>query len=346
MPTQQQGDRAGRQGVESELEGADVGLDEMVGPDATYAGFADALEMIVGAADGVVDDEGLGPGAGAHGGPDHAPLVERLGNEGDAVAVLHDLEFQIHILHGAIFRLFAHRAGGLENGPGIEAKVDDVVRGEVELRAPGRLERQAEGMAVLVDEDVIGIDHVAVASVLEQGRAFVERMGEELVVVVDEPDELAAAQCQGTVCSAGDVQVALVAYDLDARVAPGVVLEQGLNVRLGRGVVYDAQLPVRIYLRADRLDRLGEILAWGIVYGHDHGHERSKGKALHAVAHCPHGAGRGRPGRQPGFLARERRNGTRKASKQGVQSRNPGQDSGRIGGEMLRQPAHGNGLWR
>ena len=106
----------------------------------------------------------------------------------------------------------------------------------------------------------------------------------EFVVVVHQRHVVAACEFERGVRVGGDMSVAFAISDADARVACSLRLQQSPNFGIGRGVVGDAQLPVRIELRADGSDRALEPGEVGVVDRHDHRDQRPRRKRVDRIA--------------------------------------------------------------
>jgi hypothetical protein len=127
---------------------------------------------------------------------------------------------------------------------------------------------------VLVDNDVVGIDHADFGAAVEDVDGFGEGSGGEEVVAVYEAEVLALGGGGG----GGDADAsALVGGggDADAGVLVGVVVGDGEGA-VGGAVVPDQQLEVGIGLGEDAFDGLGEVV-FAVVGGDDEGDRRRHG---------------------------------------------------------------------
>ena len=109
---------------------------------------------------------------------------------------------------------------------------------------------------------------------VEQRGDLVQRVGRELVVVIQQCGELAGDETEGRVGSVGDVAVPLAEHGLDPRVLAHELLEQGTNVGGRRGVVGEAEFPVRVDLPAYAVDGAAEpdfIVGRPVIHRHHDG---------------------------------------------------------------------------
>jgi hypothetical protein len=75
-----------------------------------------------------------------------------------------------------------------------------------------------------------------------------------------------------------DVPVGIAPGDLDARLARPIFLEHAADMRGGRGVIRDAELPVRIGLPDHRFDHGPQLRLRRVVHRRDEAHHRAAGK--------------------------------------------------------------------
>ena len=117
---------------------------------------------------------------------------------------------------------------------------------------------------------LVAVDHVRLGVAVELADHAQERFGGELVVVVEEGDELSLAEIESPVRRGRDPGVLLQEQRFDAAIGLGRPLDRLPNPAFCRAVVDDPQLPVRIGLGADRVDRLLQQAPLGLVGGHHH----------------------------------------------------------------------------
>ncbi|CAA0087456.1 Uncharacterised protein [Starkeya nomas] len=154
--------------------------------------------------------------------------------------------------------------------PPVDAEVVDDVLAEELLVAVVGLEVGVVAFALLVDLVLVGVDDFGIGMGVQLDGDLIEGVLGQKVVMIQESDERAARQFQGAVAGGGDMAVALALDPFDARIAGREFGQQGGDMRLGRGVVGDAQFPVRIELRLYRFDHLTQDGGRGVVGRHDH----------------------------------------------------------------------------
>ena len=137
------------------------------------------------------------------------------------------------------------------------------------LGAPVTLELGVETPAGLVDLVLVRVDHLRVRPGGDGLGDMEQSAGRQHVVMVEERDKLAGGKVEGGVGGGRDMAVLRAEDELDPRVLFPGVREHLPHVTLGRGIVGDAQLPVRIKLRGDGGEQLGEERGRGVVNGDD-----------------------------------------------------------------------------
>ena len=154
----------------------------------------------------------------------------------------------------------------------IDGQMRDVVLAREQVGEEVRLEVGGMAVAVPVDLVLVAVDEIGLGPGVEQGGDLVEGVRRQRVVMVEQGDPFAGGEGERGIGGGGDVPVlSRRKTTLIRRSARGVALEQRPHVRRGRGVVGDAQLPVRIRLRQHRIDGLGQPLLRGVV---DRQHDR------------------------------------------------------------------------
>ena len=139
-------------------------------------------------------------------------------------------------------------------------------------------------MALFVDFVFVGVEKIGGGIGVVSAGDFVEGVRGEFVVVVKKRDEFTGGELEGRVGGGGDVTVFWAEADFDAGVGGGVFLEQRTDVGRGRGVVGEAEFPVRISLFADGGDGFGEPLFRSVVDGDENGDERATREVAAAFA--------------------------------------------------------------
>ena len=92
-------------------------------------------------------------------------------------------------------------------------------------------------MALFVDFVFVGVEEVGGRVGVVSAGDFVEGVGGEFVVVIEQRDEFAGSELEGGVGGGGDVAVFRAEADFDAGVGGGVFLKQRADVGGGGGVV-------------------------------------------------------------------------------------------------------------
>ena len=143
-----------------------------------------------------------------------------------------------------------------------------------ELGRPIRLEKGLAEPSAAVDLVLVGVDDVRLRLLVQETDAFEQRVRVELVVVIEEGDELTVGRGERLIGRGADSLVRLTEEDVDRPVAGEAA--QVFECRLvRRAVVGEAELPVRIGLTPDGLDRAREPLRVGVVDGRDDRDERT-----------------------------------------------------------------------
>jgi hypothetical protein len=211
---------------------------------------------------------------GGRGSLDRTPVVEDVRDVSDGVRRERcgDSQRQVPVLTAVVLASeAANRAKHLRPEDG---EVADVVLAEQQRRVPVGLEVVTEATAVLVDLVFVRV-HVCEAGVLIEGAHRKEqRMRAQQIVVVEERDQLALGALERGVRRRGDAAVPPTPADLDALVARGVLRKRSPDVRGGRRIVRDAELPVLVHLISNRVERLAEDALRRIENRHEDRHER------------------------------------------------------------------------
>ena len=140
-----------------------------------------------------------------------------------------------------------------------------------------------------VDLVLVGVDRHRCRAPVQQPDALEQRVGVELVVVVEERDELARGRLERPVRRGGDALVRLAEGDLDPRVAgERTKVLEGRAAR--RSVVGEAELPVGYTCAAHRVDARLEPRGIRVVDGRDDRHERPVAEVGRPVGDASRGA--------------------------------------------------------
>ena len=200
-----------------------------------------------------------------------APVIEHERQVDDAPRALDRAEREIVVLRALEARAKAVERGE-ERSPHDE-RVREVHVRQQELGRPVGLELRRVAAAVNVDLVVVGVEDVGVGRGGQGQRDLAERVGRKLVVLIEEEQEVARRELGRGVRRAADVAVLGAVDDPDPRIAAAsasrVPGERGVAAR----VVGDAELPARVNLRVDGLDRAVEPLSVGPVDRH---HDRDR----------------------------------------------------------------------
>ena len=243
----------------------------------------------------------------AHGGIQHAPVVQHPGDMHNAPGPLAGAQGQVMVLAAVVVRAQSPQGG--HELPLHGHQVADIVprpqgiRGEVPLEMGIEEGCPVGGALVLV-----GIDHVR--AVLRGPQHPVGRVGGEQVVMVHQGDPVQAGHGQGRVGVPGNAQVFPAQLHPQAGVPPGHV-PQGLpGILPGAGAVVKAGLPAGGGLRQQGVGQLLEQVRRRIVRGNQEGKPVGKARLPLAAAllrarlglRQPAGIGRVRLGPGRGML--------------------------------------------
>lgn len=197
-----------------------------------------------------------------------APMVEYFWEVNDLTSMLTQAEKEVPIL-GAI-QLWVKAADVAEEGEAGYGEVGEVIGGEEQLGRPIGLEQGAAALAIDGGEQVmIGVEQVAIGCGGDGAGDFPKGVGSQRVVLIEEGDELALGNFQGSVRIAGDALVALQPDHGEAGVQGGVLLEELVHTRAVGGTVGEAGLPVGVGLGEEGIEGGGKIAGAGVVYGDD-----------------------------------------------------------------------------
>ena len=157
------------------------------------------------------------------------PVVEDLGEMGDAAAALRQSEHQLEVLDpvegGVEAASLAHQRGACHE------QMADVHRAECVHRRPVRLVKGGEPTPAAVELVLVGVEEVGRRVRLDRGGDHLQRVGRKRVVVVEECDVLATGHRHSAVRRRRDPGVALGEVDPDPIVLGSCLLEHLRGVR-------------------------------------------------------------------------------------------------------------------
>src|SRR5437762_4761371 len=90
--------------------------------------------------------------------------------------------------------------------------------GEEIFRRPIRLKKRADTPAIWEKFIFVAIDHVGLTMRLQQGNHFVERIGTQFVVVIQQSNKLAVCQSKRPIGGSADSFVLRRKYNLDSSI--------------------------------------------------------------------------------------------------------------------------------
>jgi|GEM_PF-6014043 len=159
----------------------------------------------------------------------------------------------------------AEAAGAFDDAATDDGEMVNVIVRDRHLGAPVALELGVVAAAGGVDFILVGVEQIG-GRMGDDGLGDVEEgVGGKKVVVIEEGDVVAGGEIEGGVGGGGDVAVFLAYHVFDTRVLFRGGGETFGDVRLRRGVVGDAEFPVRVDLGANAVDELVEEVGGGVV---------------------------------------------------------------------------------
>ncbi len=174
---------------------------------------------------------------------------------------------------------FAAEAPGLfEERATVSQEMRDVVAGQQQVRRPVGLEERADAAAVPRFLVFVRVNDVEIGLLVEELHYLQEGIWLKLVIVVQHRDEFACRSRERRVAGAGDAAVFSESDDLNPVIEPRVFGQHTADVRLRRGVVGEAELPVRIDLRQHGVDRLAQPALPGVVDRSNDADDRTVGE--------------------------------------------------------------------
>jgi len=156
----------------------------------------------------------------------------------------------------------------------IDSQVSNEILSIKQIRIPVRLEIWIKSLPLRVDLILIAVDDIGFRMGIQLDGDHVESVFGQLIIVVEEGNELPLGQLQGSVTALGDVAASISEHNPDSRVLLLILLEDPPHMGSLRSVIGNAQLPVRIQLISDRLDRPSKPGLGSIVGGHDYRNQR------------------------------------------------------------------------
>ena len=184
---------------------------------------------------------------------------------------LADAQHQVPVL-GPV-ELAAQSAQSRDQVTANRGEVTDVVLAQQQQRVEvglevGRVEPFTVGELVLVR-----VEQLRAGSVVQSQGHVQQRPLDQRVVVVHENEPLPRRRVDRRVGGRGDAAVGLAFDESHTRIAPGVLLDNRADLGIGRAVVGDDQLEVRVHLGEDGVDRGAQEPVVGVVRGH---HDRQR----------------------------------------------------------------------
>ena len=170
----------------------------------------------------------------------------------------------------------------VEKSPAEHREMRDVVHGQQQVGVPVGLEERLDASTVRIELVLVRIDEVEVRLLAEARHDFEERFGRERVVVIEQRHEVPRGLPERVVGSAGNAFVPREVLHPHPAFCRGVLVENVADVRPGRAIVDEMELPRRIDLGAYGLDGFPEPDLVGVVDRHDH----ADGRVVRQLLHC------------------------------------------------------------
>ena len=192
------------------------------------------------------------------------PVVQDAGYMGDAVGVLHQPKHEVVVLAAVEPR---RKSADVDSQcPPVHPQMAGVHQSGHVLRRPAGLGVPLD-QAPVIDDILVGIDHVDVRFGRDPVGNRLEGVGGEHVVVVQQRDILSGGELQRGIRGDRDPACGLPSHEADARVRGGVTLQRGDDLVVGGAVIDQAQLPVSEHLCSNGGDCLLEHLRGRVVDG-------------------------------------------------------------------------------
>ena len=196
-------------------------------------------------------------------------MVEHARNVNNVLGthLLDDAQGQIPVLGAFVADaespdLFKHTAA-------VDAKVADHVLRQEEFVVELALEVRRLAHVVFSDLVFVGVDEAGLGMLVCGQRHVGQGMRRQQVVVVHQRDVVAGGDFQRRIGGCRDVAVLFAEDELDARILGCQLGQQFTHGGVGRGVIGDADFPVRVDLGLDRFDGLAQVVQRRVVDGHD-----------------------------------------------------------------------------
>ena len=218
-----------------------------------------------------------------------APVIEHARHVDDVLGadLLDDAQGQIPVLGAFVADaespdLFKHTAA-------VDAKVADHVLRQEEFVVELALEVRRLAHVVFGDLVFVGVDEAGLGMLVCGQRHVGQCMRRQQVVVVHQRDVVAGGDFQRRIGGCRDVAVLFAEDELDARILGSQLGQQCTHGGVGRGVIGDADFPVRIDLGLNRFNGLTQVVQRRVVDGHDDREGGGDAQVLDLLAQGRHG---------------------------------------------------------
>ena len=192
-------------------------------------------------------------------------MIQHLGNMLHALAAFGGTQQQIVVLGAVVAR--AEAANTLDQLASQHAEMAQVVDRKKVVGIEIGFEMRIDMAAIDIELVFIRIHDIRVAR--EDGlRDFEQCIAGQRVVVVEQADIVAAGKTQGRVGRTGDAGIGRQTHDLDALIELAKFIQCCPGFGQGRGVVGNAQFPMRIELLTHRIHRRQQPAPLDVVYRH------------------------------------------------------------------------------
>ncbi len=161
-----------------------------------------------------------------------------------------------------------------------DGQVTDVVLADEEIRVPVGFEMRIVAPAVLIQMILVRVNQLGIRMGGDLGGDHVKGVRCQRIIMIEEGDVLAAGHGERAVRCGDDAAVVASHLDTDPRIGGGGLGEDRRDLRAGRGIIGDAEVPIRINLRPDRRDRRAEMRRIGVVDRHYHRDARPRRQCL------------------------------------------------------------------
>ena len=174
----------------------------------------------------------------------------------------------------AALEAFAEAPDGRYQVAAIGAEMRHQILREQKVGVEIGLEVGIGPIACAVDTILVTVDHRSIGVCVDFGRDFIKRRRGQQTIMIHQRNPLALGKGQRGVAGGTDVAIGRATRQPNARVACGRLGKHLGDVRRRRGIIGNAQLPMRPELRLDRSDRRAKEGLGRIVDRHHHGNQR------------------------------------------------------------------------